>query len=126
MASLRDKLMKEIMNNVDDVLLNGPLGEKRVPDNLNMSFLYVEGEALTVELSLRGVYVSSGSACTSRVLEPSHVLLAIGRKHEEAHGSILFKITRYHSVDDIEYAAIHVREAVERLRELSSITPRSH
>ncbi len=124
-ARLRDKLMENIMSSIDSVLLNGPKGDKRVPDNLNISFLYIEGEALTVELSLRGVYVSSGSACTSRVLEPSHALLAIGRKHEEAHGSILFKITRYHNIDDIEYATLQIREAVKRLRELSSISPKS-
>ncbi|WFO76067.1 cysteine desulfurase [Desulfurococcaceae archaeon MEX13E-LK6-19] len=120
---LRDKLLNGIMDGVPNVLLNGPRGDKRAPDNVNISFLYVEGEALTVELSLRGIYVSSGSACTSRVLEPSHVLLAIGRKHEEAHGSILFKISRYHSIDDIDYVLKQIPEAVERLRILSSIKP---
>ncbi|RLG75520.1 MAG: hypothetical protein DRO14_04480 [Thermoprotei archaeon] len=79
---LRDRLMEGIVGSVEDVLINRPLGDRRVADNVNVSFLYIEGEALTVELSLRGVYVSSGSACTSRVLEPSHVLLAIGRTHE--------------------------------------------
>ena len=117
---LRDRLMDSIMSEVPDVLLNGPR-EERAPDNLNVSFLYVEGEALTIELSLRGVYVSSGSACTSRVLEPSHVLLAIGRRHEEAHGSILFKLTRYHTEEDIDYVASQVPEAVERLRRLSPL-----
>ncbi|RLE79411.1 MAG: cysteine desulfurase, partial [Thermoprotei archaeon] len=121
MRRLRDRLMKGIQERVSDVLINGPLGEKRVVDNANMSFLYVEGEALTVELSLRGVYVSSGSACTSRHLEPSHVLLAIGRKYEEAHGSILFKVTRYHCDDDIDYVISQVPQAVERLRKLSAI-----
>jgi len=115
---LRDRLFKGILDNVSDVLVNGPLGDRRVIDNVNTSFLYVEGEALTVELSMRGVYVSSGSACTSRVLEPSHVLLAIGRKHEEAHGSILFKLSRYHKVEDIDYAIENIVEAVDRLRKL--------
>lgn len=119
--SLRDKLLKGIVENIPHVLVNGPVGDKRVPDNVNISFLYIEGEALTVELSLRGVYVSSGSACTSRVLEPSHVLLAIGRRHEEAHGSILFKISRYHKPEDIDYTLEHLPKAVERLRTISSI-----
>ncbi|ADM28154.1 aminotransferase class V [Ignisphaera aggregans DSM 17230] len=123
MKRLRDKLMKGIMDNVDDVLINGPIGDRRAPDNLNISFLYVEGEAITVELSLHGIYVSSGSACTSRVLEPSHVLLAIGRKHEEAHGSILFKTSRYHSEDDIDYAIEIIPKAIDRLRSISSIKP---
>ncbi len=118
---LRDRLIEGIVGSVGDVLVNGPLGDKRVADNVNVSFLYVEGEALTVELSLRGIYVSSGSACTSRVLEPSHVLLAIGRKHEEAHGSILFKLTRYHKEEDIDYVLKQLPEAVYRLRALSPL-----
>ncbi len=120
---LRDRLMEGILSTVPHTLLNGPRGEKRVADNLNVSFLYVEGEAITVELSMRGIYVSSGSACTSRYLEPSHVLLAIGRKHEEAHGSILFKVSRYHTDQDIKYALKNIPPAIERLRRISSWKP---
>lgn len=122
---LRDKLMDGILGGVPEVLLNGPKGEKRVSDNVNVSFLHVEGESITVELSLRGIYVSSGSACTSRVLEPSHVILAIGRKHEEAHGSILFKISRYHTEEDIEYVLSQIPPAVERLRMISPLARES-
>ncbi|MCS7105305.1 MAG: cysteine desulfurase [Thermofilaceae archaeon] len=117
---LRDKLIHGLLDRVPETIVNGPLGEKRVANNANLSFLYVEGEALTVELSMRGVYVSSGSACSSRILEPSHVLLAIGRKHEEAHGSILFKLSRHHKPEDVEYVIESVPEAVSRLRALSS------
>ena len=124
MKQLRDLLFDEILNNIDDVVVNGPLGDERAPDNVNVSFLHVEGEALTVELSLRGIYVSSGSACTSRVLEPSHVLLAIGRAHEEAHGSILFKVTRYHTRDDVKYAVEQLKDAVSKLRAMSPLTVR--
>jgi len=77
-----------VLEGVPHVILNGPEGDLRAPDNVNFSFLYCEREALTVDLSTRGIYVPSGSAYTSRILEPSHVLLAIGRKYEEAHGSI--------------------------------------
>ena len=122
---LRDRLIEGIVGSVEDVLINGPLGDRRVADNVNVSFLYVEGEALTVELSLRGIYVSSGSACTSRVLEPSHVLLAIGRKHEEAHGSILFKLSRYHTREDVEYVLEQLPKAVGRLRALSPLRPKT-
>jgi cysteine desulfurase len=118
--NLRDKLMKGILDRVPEVLVNGPTGDARVANNVNMSFLRVEGEALTVELSLYGVYVSSGSACSSRVLEPSHVLLAIGRKHEEAHGSILFKVSHHHREDDITYTLEVIPKAVERLRNISA------
>ena len=106
------------------VLLDGVQSVPHMPVNvreLGVDFLYVEGEALTVELSLRGVYVSCGSACTSRVLEPSHVLLAIGRKYEEAHGSVLFKLSRYHTREDIEYVLGHIPEAVEKLRKISPL-----
>ncbi len=121
MASLRDFLIDSITSSVSDCMLNGPSGRERAPDNVNISFLRVEGEALTVELSMRGVYVSSGSACTSRILEPSHVMLAIGRKHEEAHGSLLLKLTRYHELEEMRYVSEQVRESVERLRSISPL-----
>ncbi|MCX8189177.1 MAG: cysteine desulfurase [Nitrososphaeria archaeon] len=115
MRKLRDRLIEGILNNIEETILNGPR-ENRSPDNVNISFLKCEGESLTIELSLKGVYVSSGSACTRRVLQPSHVLTAIGRKYEEAHGSILMKVTRYHSMEDIEYVLKVLPEAVNRLR----------
>lgn len=115
MRRLRDKLIDGILE-VGETLLNGPKGDKRAPDNVNVSFLKCEGESLTVELSLKGVYVSSGSACTRRILQPSHVLLAIGRRFEEAHGSILMKVTRYHTDEDIDYVLQAIRESVARLR----------
>lgn len=118
MKKLRDRLIEEILNNIEGSVLNGPKGDKRSPDNVNISFLKCEGESLTIELSLKGVYVSSGSACTRRVLQPSHVLTAIGRRFEEAHGSILMKVTRYHNMDDIEYVLKVLPEAVNRLRKI--------
>ena len=116
---LRDKLINGIMKKIPDVRLNGPFGDKRAPDNVNISFLRCEGEALTIELSLKGVYVSSGSACTRRLLQPSHVLVAIGRKFGEAHGSILMKVTRYHTEEDIDYVLEVIPKAVERIRGIS-------
>jgi cysteine desulfurase len=116
MRRLRDKLVNGIMANVRDVRVNGPVGDKRAPDNANASFLRCEGEALTIELSLKGVYVSSGSACSRRLLQPSHVLVAIGRKFDEAHGSILMKPTRYHTEEDINYVLEVIPKAVERIR----------
>ena len=118
--NLRDRLIDGILNKVSAVIVNGPRGDARVANNVNTSFFYIEGEALTVELSTRGVYVSSGSACTSRVLEPSHVLLAIGRKREEAHGSILFKLSHLHTKEDINYTLEIIPKAVERLRAISA------
>jgi cysteine desulfurase len=113
---LRDKLIDRIIGKISDVRLNGPKSDKRAPDNVNISFLRCEGEALTIELSLNGVYVSSGSACTRWLLQPSHVLVAIGRKFVEAHGSILMKVTRYHTEGDIDYVLEVIPKAVKRIR----------
>jgi cysteine desulfurase len=122
MRRLRDKLLDGIFGRILDVRLNGPKGDKRAPDNVNISFLRCEGEALTIELSLNGVYVSSGSACTRRLLQPSHVLVAIGRKFDEAHGSILMKVTRYHTEEDIDYVLSVIPKAVERIRGITGST----
>ncbi|MEM3437387.1 MAG: cysteine desulfurase family protein [Nitrososphaerales archaeon] len=123
MTNLRDYLINGILNSVNYTMLNGPSSDRRAPDNVNISFLYCEGEALTVELSTNGIYVSSGSACTSRVLEPSHVLLAIGRKYEEAHGSLLMKVSPFHTIQDINYVLDILPNAVRRIRSLSPIKP---
>ena len=116
MRMLRDKLVDGIFAELDDLRFNGPKGDKRSPDNANVSILRAEGEALTIELSLTGVYVSSGSACSRRLLQPSHVLIAIGRIFEEAHGSILMKVTRSHTEEDIAYVLEVLPTAVNRIR----------
>ncbi len=116
MRTLRDKLVDGIFNELDDLRFNGPTGEKRSPDNANISILRCEGEALTIELSLKGIYVSSGSACSRRLLQPSHVLVAIGRRFSEAHGSILMKTTRSHTEEDIAYVLEVLPTAVKRIR----------
>jgi cysteine desulfurase len=116
MRMLRDKLVDGIFTELTDVKLNGAKGDKRAPDNANISFLRCEGEALTIELSLTGVYVSSGSACSRRLLQPSHVLVAIGRRFSEAHGSILMKTTRYHTEEDITHVLEVLPNAVNRIR----------
>jgi len=122
MQRLRDKLIDGITSGVPNVLLNGPAGDKRAPDNVNISFLRCEGEALTIELSLGGVYVSSGSACSRRLLQPSHVLVALGRKFDEAHGSILMKVTRAHTEEDLNYVLEVIPRAVKRIRGITGST----
>ncbi len=116
MRKLRDKLVDGIFSELDDLRFNGPKGGKRSPDNANVSILRAEGEALTIELSLKGVYISSGSACSRRLLQPSHVLVAIGRHFSEAHGSILMKTTRYMTEEDIAYVLKVFPPAVNRIR----------
>ena len=122
MQVLRDKLIDGIVEEISEIRLNGPKGDERAPDNSNISFLKCEGEALTIELSLNGVYVSSGSACSRRLLQPSHVLVAIGRRFEEAHGSILMKVTRYHTEEDVDYVLKVLPKAVERIRGITGST----
>jgi cysteine desulfurase len=116
MRAMRDKLIDGVFARLNDITLNGTKGNSRSPDNANISFRRCEGEALTIELSLKGVYVSSGSACSRRLLQPSHVLMAIGRQYSEAHGSILMKTTRYHTEEDINHALDSIPSSVERIR----------
>lgn len=122
MRTLRDKLVDGIFSELNDLRFNGPKGDKRSPDNANISILRAEGEALTIELSLKGVYISSGSACSRRLLQPSHVLVAIGRRFEEAHGSVLMKTTRYLTEEDIAYVLEVIPSAVNRIRKIVGST----
>jgi len=106
------------LKNIEQVFINGDL-ERRVPHNLNISFNYVEGESLI--MGIKGIAVSSGSACTSASLEPSYVLRALGRSDELAHSSLRMTIGRFTTETDIDYAVQTIRENVARLRELSPL-----
>lgn len=116
---LRDKLIDGLLQ-VPYVQLNGH-PEKRLPGNVNVSVKYVEGEALILSFDLKGVAVSSGSACTSGSLDPSHVLLAMGLDHLEAHGSLRLTIGRDNSEADIDYVIEVFPEIVQRLRSMSPL-----
>ncbi|MBQ6908749.1 MAG: cysteine desulfurase NifS, partial [Synergistaceae bacterium] len=102
-AKLRDKLIKGILNKIPHAKLNGALGDERLPNNVNFSFIGVEGETLLLDLDMKGICASTGSACSSESLDPSHVLLALGLSHEMAHGSLRFTLGRYSTEDDIDY-----------------------
>ena len=106
------------LTEIDETYVNGDI-EKRVPHNLNISFNYVEGESLI--MAIKGIAVSSGSACTSASLEPSYVLRALGRSDELAHSSIRFSIGRFTKESDIDYAIELLKEKIGRLRELSPL-----
>ncbi len=116
-ASLRDRLWDGIKD-MEEIYLNGD-ETHRVPGNLNVSFNFVEGESLM--MSLKGIAVSSGSACTSASLEPSYVLRALGRSDELAHSSIRFTFGRFSTEEEVDYTVESVRNAVEKLRELSPL-----
>jgi len=123
LRSLRDRLIKGVLGSVERSYLNGHPTE-RLPNNANLRFSYVEGESLILSLDMLGVQVSSGSACTSKTLEPSHVLLAIGLAHEEAHGSLLFTLGRQNQEEDVAYVLEVLPGVVKRLRAMSPLTPK--
>jgi cysteine desulfurase len=114
---LRDKLEEAILRTCPDSRLNG--GEPRLPNTSNISFEYIEGEAILLMLDKYGICASSGSACTSGSLEPSHVLRAMGVPFTAAHGSVRFSLSRYNTEDEVEYTIDVMPQIVKRLRELS-------
>lgn len=118
---LRDKLLKGITSSISDVKVNGPLGEKRLANNVNVSILFVEGESLLLSLDMLGIAASSGSACTSGSLDPSHVLLAMGLSHEVAHGSLRFSLGRQNTEAEIDYLIAELPKIVNRLRMMSPL-----
>jgi cysteine desulfurase len=118
LSGLRDRLKDKIMSGLDEVYINGSI-EHRLPQNLNISFAYVEGESLL--MGINDVAVSSGSACTSATLEPSYVLKALGTGDDLAHSSIRFGIGRFNTEAEVDYVAERVIDTVQRLRELSPL-----
>ena len=118
LSHLRDKLKDRLMTELDEVFVNGSL-EHRLPNNLNLSFAYVEGESLL--MGINDIAVSSGSACTSATLEPSYVLKALGAGDDLAHSSIRFGLGRFNTEEEVDYVAQKVIDVVKKLRELSPL-----
>ncbi|NMB42353.1 MAG: cysteine desulfurase NifS [Firmicutes bacterium] len=116
---LRDRLIKGLLE-IEDVKLNGH-PRKRLPGNVNVSVLYIEGESLLLSLDLKGIAVSSGSACTSGSPEPSHVLSAIGLDHQAARGSVRLSLGKDSTVQEIDYTVEAIKEITARLRKMSSV-----
>lgn len=117
---LRDYFIGRILNEIPYVRLNGD-AKRRLPNNINVSFQFIEGESLLIMLDMKGIAASSGSACTSGSLDPSHVLLAIGLPHEIAHGSLRMTISEETTKEDLDYTLDQIKEIVNRLRELSPL-----
>ncbi|NLG25198.1 MAG: aminotransferase class V-fold PLP-dependent enzyme, partial [Clostridiales bacterium] len=118
--ALRDRLIDGILAAVPDSRLNGHR-EARLPGNVNVSIRYIEGEALLLSLDLKGIAASSGSACTSGSLDPSHVLLAIGLPHEIAHGSLRLSLSDENTVEEVDCVIRELQGIVERLRAMSPL-----
>jgi len=117
LTKLRDKLIKGVLA-IEDSHLNGH-PTKRLPNNANFWFSFVEGESLAIQLDLHGIAVSTGSACSSIKLEPSHVLLAIGLKPQEAHGSLRISLGRWTTEKDINYLLKVLPTIIKQLRKIS-------
>jgi cysteine desulfurase len=120
LVQLRDRLAELVLGRVKDAWVNGSM-EKRLPGSLNFGFSYVEGESLLLYLDSKGIAVSTGSACSSHKLEPSHVLLALGLKPEECHGSLRITMGRSNNQEQVDYVAECISEAVERFRMMSPL-----
>ncbi|MCX5704918.1 MAG: cysteine desulfurase NifS [Candidatus Omnitrophica bacterium] len=117
---LRDRLIKEIPEKISEVYLNGP-AQNRLPNNVNFSIKYIEGESILLNLDMLGIACSTGSACTSTSLEPSHVLLAIGLPHEIAHGSLRISMGRWTKEEDVDYLLESLPKIVDKLRAMSPL-----
>lgn len=119
-SALRDYMISRILEEIPYVKLNGHK-TKRLPNNVNVSFRFVEGESLLIMLDMKGICASSGSACTSGSLDPSHVLLAIGLPHEIAHGSLRLTLGDETTKEDVDYVIDQLKEIVEKLRSMSPL-----
>jgi cysteine desulfurase len=119
-VSLRDSLIRQLQERIPDVTLNGD-PKRRLPNNVNIGIKYIEGESIILNLDMLGIAVSTGSACTSSSLEPSHVLLAIGLPAEQAHGSVRLTLGRWTKEEDIAAVVTHLPEVVRKLRAMSPL-----
>lgn len=120
LTELRAKLINQILEKIPYTRVNGSLDD-RLPGNVNFSFEFIEGEGILLLLDMLGIAASSGSACTSGSLDPSHVLMAIGLPHEIAHGSLRLTIGDFTTEDDIDYIIEHLPAVIERLRSMSPL-----
>ena len=121
-ASLRDHFVERVLNEIDDIYYNGAKDTtKRLPNNANFSFRYIEGESILFSLDLAGISASSGSACSSGSLEPSRTLLAIGVPVGTAHGSIRFTFGKHNTMEEVDYTVDELVKIVKRLRDMSPL-----
>ncbi len=125
LAAMRDRMIEGILSGIPEVRLNGH-PQKRLPGNVNVSVRYVEGESLLLNLDFKGIAASSGSACTSGSLDPSHVLLAIGLSHETAHGSLRFSLSEENTEQEVDQVVRALSEITERLRQMSPLYNQAH
>lgn len=121
-AKIRDDLIHGLIEPIPYAFLNGH-PSKRLPDNVSVRYNFIEGESILLSLDMAGVFASSGSACTAKTLQPSHTLLAMGLKHEEAHGSLMITLSKHTTQKDANYIKKLIPGIVNRLRKMSPLTP---
>ena len=124
MAAMRDRIEQKILSEVEATGVNGE-GAPRVPNTTNIHFDYIEGEALVIALDLKGLAVSTGAACSSGAIEPSHVLTAMGLPPEIARASLRFSLGKQNTLEDVDFALSLLPQTVARLRELSPVYNRT-
>jgi len=120
LINLRDKIINWVLENIEDSYLNGH-PTNRLPNNVNLGFKYIEGESILLSLDMEGIGASTGSACSSTSLETSHVLLAIGLRPEEAHGSLRISLGKFTTEDEVDYFLEKLLPIIERLRKMSPL-----
>jgi len=120
-TNYRDKIIKNVLENIGDTYLNGH-PTNRLPNNVNLGIKFIEGESIVLDLDSEGIAASTGSACSSKSLDPSHVLLAIGLKPQEAHGSLRVTVGRFTTDDDVDYFLEKLPPIIDRLRKMSPLT----
>ncbi len=121
LKELSNYLLEKIEKTIPYTLLNGPRGEGRAPHNINVSFDYIEGEAIMLMMDLAGISVATGSACASQGLKANYILMAMGRNHEQSHSSMKFTVIRYNTKEEIDYAVEKLAEIVKELRSRSPL-----
>ena len=123
LVKIRDNLIHGLIDPIPYAFLNGH-PKNRLPDNVSVRFNFIEGESILLSLAMSGVFASSGSACAAKTLQPSHALIAMGLKHEEAHGSLMITLGRQSTQSDADYIVGLIPGIVERLRDMSPLTPK--
>jgi cysteine desulfurase len=121
LRSLSNHLLERLEKTIPDIELNGPRGERRACHNINVSIAYIEGEAITMMLDMYGITVATGSACASQGLKPNYVLMAMGKNHVQSHGSMKFTLSRFNTMEDIDFTVEKLAEIADSLRQRSPL-----
>jgi cysteine desulfurase len=124
MTKIRDRLIDGTLSAVPRSYLNGPRGDKRLCNNAHFRFDYIEGEGMVLHLDMRGFAGSTGSACSTKSLEPSHVLRSLGLRHEQCHGSLRLSLSKFNTMEEAEKFIATIGPIVENLRKMSPLSER--